>query len=54
MRNAISSGLRASTRSIDIEGRCCTCGEDETNFHLFFSCHFVHAVLVRFSSWFAC
>lgn len=47
MRNAIPSGLRASTRSIHIDRRCCRCGEDETGFHLFFSCHFVHAV------WFA-
>ncbi|KQJ87082.2 hypothetical protein BRADI_4g09250v3 [Brachypodium distachyon] len=47
MRQAISSGCRAAARSFHIDKKCCRCGADENDFHLFFSCHFVHAV------WFA-
>lgn len=47
MRNAIPTGCTAAARSVHINRRCCRCGTDETDFHLFFSCNFVRAV------WFA-
>jgi hypothetical protein len=47
LRKAIPTGVRAAARSINIDHKCCRCGMDETDFHLFFSCHYVHAV------WFA-
>lgn len=47
LRKTIPAGCRVAVRSTHIDQRCCRCGMNETDFHLFFSCHFVHAV------WFA-